>query len=219
MSRSHHRVVVIDDHPLFAQGLQALAAATADSGLEVVDWTDRANMALDLVRRHDPDIALVDIDMPPPGGIAAMREIKRFRPGIRVVALTGLSDHRVLLRALRSGADAYVPKTSDPTELVTPLAAVAAGWCVVPPDLVEHLGRIADRSDNEVVDGLDDDELRLWRLLAWGEGTQEIADELAVSERTAKRQIASLLRKLDVTSRVAAAALGGKLGVLDDVEG
>lgn len=209
------RLVVIDDHALFAQGLELLLPALPDSPLEVVGWTDQAQMALDLIRRHEPDIALVDIDMPPPGGLEAMRAIKRFRPAVRVVALTGVTDLQLPVRALTNGADAYLPKTSDPEELLPPLAAIAAGWCVVPPSLVDHLGEIAGRSDNPIVDALDDDDLRLWRLLATGAGTVEIADELAVSERTAKRMTASLLRRLGVSNRVAAAALAGQLGVLD----
>lgn len=210
------RLVVIDDHALFAQGLEVLLPSLTGGPLEVVGWTDQARMALDLVRRHDPDIALVDIDMPPPGGLAAMREIKRFRSTVRVVALTGVSDPGLPVRALRHGADAYLPKTSEPAELLTPLRAVADGWCIVPPALVEHLGGIADRSDNEIVDALDADDLELWRQLATGARTLEIATELNVSERTAKRQTASLLRRLGVTNRVAAAALAGQLGVLDD---
>lgn len=212
------RLVVIDDHALFAQGLELLLPALRGAPLEVVGWTDQARMALDLVRRHEPDIALVDIDMPPPGGLAAMREIARFRPNIRVVALTGVSDLRLPVRALRHGAHAYLPKTSEPAELIAPLQAIAAGWCVVPPALVEYLGRVAERADNEVVDALDEEDLTLWRLMATGAGTAEAAEHLNVSERTIKRQTASLLRRLGVSNRVAAAALAGQLGVLDDLD-
>lgn len=210
------RVIVVDDHALFAQGLEVLFNTLPERVLDVVGWTDRGTMAIDLVRRHEPDLALVDIDMPPPGGLEVMREIKRHRPNLRVVALTGLAGHRGPLRALRYGADAYLPKTSEPDELLTPLRAVAEGWSVIPSDLARYLSEVADRVDNEVVERLEKDDVMLWRLLARGEATENIAETLAVSERTAKRQIASLLRRLKVSNRVAAAGLAGRLGLLDD---
>lgn len=205
-------VVLIDDHPLFSRGLELLLNGTED--VKVVGRADDAAAAVPLVDRTGPDLAVVDLTMPPPGGIEAVRRIKTHVPRVRVLVLSGTSDEGEALSALRHGADGFLPKTAEPAELVPPLLALARGWSVLPTGLLRRLLAGRERSARMPVD-LDEHETALWRLLAEGLGVDEIAVRLFVSERTVKRMTANLLRRLGVENRAQAAALAGRVGLLD----
>ncbi|MFG1893933.1 response regulator [Micromonospora zamorensis] len=206
------RLVVVDDHPLFVRGLELLLPITTDGRAEVVASTGDAAAAAALVSRWHPDLALVDLHMPPPGGIRAVGAIRRTTPRVRVVAMSGSADPASALEALRAGAEGFLPKTSEPEELLPPLLAVLKGWAVLPAELLHAMLRPTRAA---AVD-LDGEERRLLRAIAVGRNTIEIADELHVSERTVKRMTAALLRKLRVSNRAEAAALAGHAGLLDE---
>jgi two-component system nitrate/nitrite response regulator NarL len=207
-------VVVVDDHPLFTRGLSLLLPGLSDGRVRVVGTTDDASAAAALVRRHHADVAIVDLHMPPPGGTRAIAAIRRADPTVRVVALSGLAEADAAVEALRAGAAGFLPKTADPESLVRPLLAVLDGWSVVPEVLLRQLLEEATPSGNQgIVEQLTADERRLWRLIAEGVSTVDIATTLHVSERTTKRLVAHLLRRLGVTTRVEAAALAGRVGL------
>ncbi|MGY1808741.1 response regulator [Blastococcus sp. SYSU D00669] len=207
-------VVVVDDHPLFSRGLALLLHGVSDGRVRVVGTTDDASAAAALVRRHHADVALVDLHMPPPGGARAIAAIRRADPMVRVVALSGLAGSDAALEALRAGAAGFLPKTADPETMVRPLLAVLDGWSVVPETLLRELLESAAPSDDDSIAArLTSDERRLWRLVADGISTVDIATTLHVSERTVKRLVANLLRRLDVSTRVEAAALAGRVGL------
>ncbi|MGW4465052.1 response regulator [Micromonospora sp. NPDC004704] len=166
-----------------------------------------------LVRQCRPDLALVDLHMPPPGGVRAIAAICRTSPGLRIVAMSGLGETDLAVEALRAGAVGYLPKSSEPEELLPPLLAVLDGWAVLPADLLTALlTPVRSRLPASAV--LDDEERLLLQLIAKGNSTVEIAENLHVSERTVKRLTASLLRKLRVSTRTEAAALAGNAGLL-----
>ncbi len=206
-------VVVVDDHPLFTRGLGLLLPGVSGGTVRVVGTTDDASAAAALVRRHRADVAIVDLHMPPPGGTRAIAAIRRADPMVRVVALSGLAGADAAIEALRAGASGFLPKTADPESLVRPLLAVLDGWSVLPDSLLRVLLTRAPTDPQGLAEQLTSDERRLWRLVAAGVGTTEIATTLHVSERTAKRLVAGLLRRLRVTSRVEAAALAGRIGL------
>lgn len=208
-------IVLIDDHPLFTRGLTLLLAA-AGEGVRMVGSTADAAMAVDLVRRHHPDVAVLDLAMPPPGGHAAIRAVKRAHPAVRVLALSGLTDEHQRVEALRAGADGFLPKTSEPEDLLHPLMALVQGYSVVPAELLRGLVHASDRPAGGLVDELDGEQRRLWLAVARGDSTDAIADEWIVSQRTAKRMVAALLRRIGARNRIEAAALAGRTGLLDD---
>jgi two-component system nitrate/nitrite response regulator NarL len=212
-------VIVVDDHPLFTRGLSLLLPEVSDGWVRVVGTTDDASAAAGLVQRFRADVAVVDVQMPPPGGARAIAAIRRVEPTVRVVAMSGLADSDAALEALRSGASSFLPKTADPESLVGPLLAVLDGWSVVPEPLLRRLlDRAAPEEGNGIAGQLSADERRLWRLIAAGAGTVDIATTLHVSERTAKRLVAHLLRRLHVSTRVEAAALAGRVGLQRQAE-
>ncbi len=207
-------VLLVDDHPLFLRGLEILLPAVSEGRIRVVGTTDDAAAAAGMVRRTAPDVAVVDLHMPAPGGVRAIAAIRRVEPRVRIVAMSGTDDEDLALSALEAGAEGFLPKTSEPEDLVPPLLAVVEGWSVLPAPLLAALLQ-RRRSPASVLSSLGQDELRLWRLVAAGRSTVEIAAELHVSERTVKRFTAALLRRLQVTSRAEAAALAGQAGLLD----
>ncbi len=207
-------VIVVDDHPLFTRGLSLLLPEVSDGRVRVVGTTDDASAAAALVQRFRADVAVVDVQMPPPGGTRAIAAIRRVAPTVRVVAMSGLADADAAVEALRAGAVSFLPKTADPESLVGPLMSVLDGWSVLPEPLLRRLLDRAVSPEGEGISAqLTADERRLWRLIAAGSGTMEIATTLHVSERTAKRLVAHLLRRLHVSTRVEAAALAGRVGL------
>lgn len=213
MITSDVAIVLVDDHPLFTRGLELLL--TAAEGVRVVGSTTRAAMAVDLVRRHRPDVAVLDLAMPPPGGLAAIRALRRAHPQTRILALSGLTSPEDHVAALRAGADGFLPKTSEPDDLLHPLLSLVQGVAVMPSSLVRQLVDGAQRPGSDLLDELDDDQRVLWRALAEGQGTEAIAEQWVVSPRTAKRMVAALLRRIGARNRIEAAALAGRSGLLD----
>lgn len=206
------RLVVVDDHPLFVHGLELLLPITSEGRAEVVASTGDAAAAAALVSRCHPDLALVDLHMPAPGGIRAVAAIRRTTPGVRVVAMSGSADPAPALQALRAGAEGFLPKTSEPEELLPPLLAILDGWAVLPAGLLRAMLRPTHATSVD----LDGEERRLLRAIAAGRTTVDIAEELHVSERTVKRMTAALLRRLRVSTRAEAAAVAGHTGLLGD---
>jgi DNA-binding NarL/FixJ family response regulator len=208
-------VVIVDDHELFAQGLALLLESKAGDRFTVGGMTTRVEDAAELAERHAADLALVDLAMPPLGGAVAVREVKRRRPCTRVLALSGSDDLTLAERALRAGADGFLPKSADPDVLLAPLLTVAAGLRVLPGPLLDALLTSARRPPDELLERLDTQDRTLWVLIARGLETADIATRMFVSERTAKRMVAGLLHKLEVPNRIEAAGLAGHYGLLD----
>jgi two-component system, NarL family, nitrate/nitrite response regulator NarL len=210
-------LIVVDDHPLFTRGLALLLPQVSDGSVRVVGTTDDASAAAALAQRTHADVAVVDVQMPPPGGSRAIAAVRRAQPLVRVVAISGLADAHAATEALRAGAVGFLPKSVDPEALVRPLLSVLDGWSVLPEELLrEILDRTVPASDEGIAGRLTGDERRLWRLVAAGVGTVDIALTMHVSERTAKRLVAQLLRRLQVSSRVEAAALAGRVGLAEE---
>ena len=209
-------VVIVDDHELFAQGLALLLTREWGELFTVGGQTSRVEEAADLVARCDADVAIVDLSMPPLGGVAAIRHIKSRHPRTRILALSGTDDVRLAEEALRSGADGFLPKTAKPEALAGPLWTVAEGLRVIDGTLLDALLSNTRRPPPELLERLAAQDLKLWALLATGMETVDIADRMLVSERTAKRMVASLLTKLGVGNRIAAAELAGRYRLLDD---
>jgi two-component system, NarL family, nitrate/nitrite response regulator NarL len=207
------RVAVVDDHPLFVRGIELWLPDVSDGRATVVGSTGDASAAAGLVRRTVPDLVLVDLHMPPPGGIRAIAAIRRTTPRVRIVAMSGDEDPGPAVEALRAGAEGFLPKTSEPADLLHPLVAILDGWAVLPAELLGALLAPA-RGVRPAPAELDEAERQLLQLIAAGATTTEIAVQLHVSERTVKRLTATLLRKLRVSSRTEAAALAGSAGLL-----
>lgn len=207
-------VVLVDDHQLFSRGLELLLNTDPDSGVRVLARTEDAGKALELVRHHRPRVAIIDLVMPPPGGLAAVQAVKRHYPDVHVLALSGNDEVASAVEALRMGADGFLLKSSEPDELVPPLVALASGLSVVPVAVLSALLATWTRSGQGAMSDLGAEDLDLLRLIAAGLESTEIAERLHVSERTAKQRVGVLLRRIGVSNRLQAAALAGRCGLL-----
>jgi len=161
-------VVLVDDHQLFSRGLELLLNTDPESRVRVLARTEDASRALELVRHHQPMVAIIDLVMPPPGGLAAVEEVKRHYPHVRVLALSGNDDVTSAVDALRAGADGFLLKSSEPDELVPPLIALASGVAVVPAPVMNALLDAKASSGETRLAGLCEEDIALLRLVAAG---------------------------------------------------
>ena len=206
------QVVIVDRHRLFARGLQAALEDASAGRVVVVAHDDRAAQLSDLIRRHRPQVVIVDLGLP--DGAASITSARRRHPGVRIAAMAAdASATDAAVGALIAGADGVLLRDADPETVATQLLAIASGGAVAPPAAVATLLR--RRPADAVLSQLRGADVELWRLIAEGHETVVIARRLCVSERTAKRMVARLLQRLGVANRVQAAALAGRCGVLD----
>ena len=209
------RVAVVDDHALFVRGLELLLPEVSGGRATVVAATGDAAYAASVVRHAVPDLVLIDLHMPDPGGMYAIDAVRRAAPRARVVAMSGDNNPALAVAALKAGAGGFLPKSSEAADLLQPLTVMLEGWSVLPASLLEALIREAPPAARHPAAGqLSDADRRLLQLIATGTTTTEIAALLHVSDRTVKRLTATLLRKLRVSSRTEAAALAGSAGLL-----
>jgi DNA-binding NarL/FixJ family response regulator len=214
-------VVVIGDGSPEAARLESELDGASGGALRVLGRADDGRAAVDLVRRRRPDVAVVDLGAPSSTSAGAvpdgLRELLGASPSTRLLVLADHADADLAVATLNAGALGFLVRPSDPADLVAPVMTVASGHSVVPRDLLSGLVGSAQPRDPELLDALTPQYADLWRMVADGLETTQIAERLYVSERTAKRMVAFLLRRLGVANRIQAAALAGQAGLLDDV--
>lgn len=201
------RILAVDDHPMFRQGIAGLVAAQSDMCL--VAEAANGQEAILQFRAHHPDVTLMDLQMPEINGLDAMIAIRGEFPDARIIVLTTYMGDVQVLRALKAGARGYLLKQSLNKELTDTIRAVHAGRKVLSNEvslqLAEHAGE----------DLLTPAEIRVLRLIAEGYANKEIGAQLAISEETIKSQVRSILSKLNANDRTHAAMIGLKRGIIE----
>ncbi len=211
------RVVVADDETLFRSGLAMIVQAQDD--LEMVAEANDGHEAVEAVRRHRPDVVLMDIQMPVLDGIKATKEIVRQELPTRVLILTTFGIDRNVYAALRAGASGFLLKTVPPSQLVEGIRVVAAGDMLLAPGitrrLIEQLVQrpVAGASDPRL-SNLTERETQVLTLLGQGLSNAEIAAHLHLSVPTVKSHIGHLLAKTRVRDRVQAVVLAYETGLV-----
>jgi DNA-binding NarL/FixJ family response regulator len=200
------RILSVEDHPIFREGLSAIIAAQEDMSLAA-----QAGNAVEAVaefRRHRPDITLMDLSLPEGNGTDAMITIRGEFPHARVIILTTSSGDGEIQRALRAGAAAYVLKSMPKNALLAVVRSVHLGRRHVPPEvaarLAEHLGE----------DELTRRELDVLRLIRDGYRNKQIADRLSIAETTVNFHIKNLVSKLGADHRTHAVTIAVRRGLL-----
>lgn len=210
------RLLIADDQELVRRGFRMILES--ESGLEVVAEAADGDAAVDAVRRHRPDVALVDIQMPGTDGLTATERILDLGgAGTRVVILTTFERDDYVFRALGAGASGFVLKTSPPEELIAAVHAAARGDALLSPSVTRRvIGEVARRNRPPADPGLErltGRETEVLRLLGRGLANAEIAGELSVSEATVKTHVSSVLSKLGLRDRVQAVVLAHEQGL------
>lgn len=197
-------VLVVDDHPLFRQGVVHSLGSAAD--LTVVGEASCGEEALKLARELLPDVVLLDISMPGWGGLVTAEKISTACPSSAIVMLTVSEDKDKLLAAFKAGARAYVLKGVSAQELADVIRAAARGDVYVSPSLAaEMLVTLTRGPAPDVLQELTEREREVLRLIGTGLTNREIGAKIFLSEKTVKHHVTNILQKLQVRSRVEAA--------------
>ncbi len=210
------RLVIADDHELARAGLRTMLIG--QHGIELVGEAKNGRDALELCRRLQPDLALIDVRMPDIDGLATCRSIRQEVPATNVILVTMHENPYYLLDALRAGASAYVLKDLTQRELLATIRRVLRGESVLDPDIVVRvLGHMADdtlRQAHLSAVHLSPREREVLQLLAQGLTNREIARTLTVSASTIKIHVEHILAKLGVSDRTQAAVRSIELGLI-----
>jgi len=203
------RILIIDDHRLFREGLQSLLQRR---NIDIVAAVGDGNEGLKIAKELSPDIILLDMRMPIIDGISVLIQLKKRELSMPIVILTTSSNEQDLLEALKNGASGYLLKDMEPDALVTALRDINAGKTVVAPHLTSVLVRFiqGDTTATEKqgpFSELTPRESEILELIADGQGNKLIARNLGISDGTVKLHVKAVLRKLEVHSRVEAAVM------------
>ena len=201
------RILTVDDHPLLRQGIAALLRVEPD--FKLVAEASNGKEAVELFRAHQPDITLMDLQMPGMDGVAAIETIRSEFPSARFIVLTTYSGDVQALRALKAGARAYILKGQVHKDLLDPIRAVHAGQKRIPPDVAEQL---AEHATDEA---LSEREIDVLKSICAGNSNKQIANRLFVGEATIKSHVTNILSKLGANDRAHAVTIGLKRGIIE----
>jgi DNA-binding NarL/FixJ family response regulator len=212
------RVAVVDDQRLFARGLSGLLDMLPD--VRVVGVAYDGEEAIDLCRREEPDVVLMDISMPKMNGISATRGIKDLLPQTAVIILTGHEEDDHVFEGIKAGAQGYLLKDSEPEDLARAIQTVHAGNTIIAPDLAQKMlntfsGGRPGGSAHLAPPPLTERELEVIRALAHGLSDRQIASTLGISEKTVRNHTSNIYRKLHIFDRTQAVIYAVREGVID----
>ncbi len=212
------RVLVVDDHPVFRDGVRG--ALGADAGLDVVGAASDGPEALALAEDLQPDVVVMDLHLPALGGIEATRRIVATSPHIAVLVLTMLDDEDSVFAAMRAGARGYLLKGATPEDIVRGVHAVARGEAVFGPGIADRMLDLltapAGRRSTPVLPELTTREREVLELIASGARNFEIAGRLVISPKTVRNHISNIFTKLQVADRAQAIAVARSAGLSPD---
>lgn len=200
------RILVADDHSVVREGLVSLIKRKAD--MTVVGEASNGREAVDLWKKHRPDVALLDLRMPELEGVGAIKEIREVDEGARIIVLTTFDGDEDIYRAIKAGAKAYLLKDTAREALMECIRKVHAGETCIAPALA---AKLAERVSGEA---LSTRELEVLQRIAAGRSNKEIGAELFISEGTVKSHVKSIFSKLDVISRTEAVATATRRGLI-----
>ncbi len=215
-------IMLVDDHPLFRQGLRRVLEAEED--LEVIMEVADGEEALRLAKQLLPKVIIMDINLPRMNGLQVTRELKQVAPEVAVIMLTAYHDDEQIFHSVRAGAAAYFPKDITPRRLIEAVRQVSKGNYVIDDEvlnkpevaswLLQQFDKVAyvDGMPNEMFAPLSPREMEILQHIARGQSNKEVAYALGISRQTVKNHMTSILRKLAVNDRTQAALYAVRRG-------
>jgi DNA-binding NarL/FixJ family response regulator len=209
------RVVVVDDHPLFRQGIGALIRDSP--GTVLAGSGASGEEAVALCAQLQPDVVVMDVHMPGIGGVEAIRQILRAQPAVAILMLTMMDEDDSVFAAMRAGARGYVLKGAQPAEILRAVVAVASGQAIFGSTVAERLtGYFADAGATSAVQPFSQLTMRereILEMMSAGAGNAAIAARLGLSEKTIRNNVSNVFVKLRVSDRAAAVARARDAGI------
>ena len=206
MKKKPIRLLIADDHSVVREGLVSLVKRKSD--IVVVAEASNGREAVDLWKRHRPDVTLLDLRMPELDGVGAIKEIRELDANAHIVVLTTYDGDEDIYRAIKAGAKAYLLKDTARDALVETVRRVHAGETYLPPPLA---AKLAERVSGAA---LSQREMEVLQRMATGKSNKEIGAELFISDGTVKTHVSSIFTKLEVVSRTEAIAAATRRGLI-----
>jgi DNA-binding NarL/FixJ family response regulator len=200
------RILAVDDHPIFRQGIAGLLADQVD--MQLVAQASNGREAIQQFRAHQPDVTLMDLQMPEINGLDAVIAIRGEFPEAKVIVLTTYTGDVQVVRALKAGARGYLLKNLLHKELLETIRAVHAGKKALSPDVSFEI------AEHAMDDALTPGEIDVLRSIAAGNANKQIAVQLSITEETVKGRVKNILSKLSANDRTHAAMIGLKRGII-----
>lgn len=209
-ARSPIRILLVDDHAVVREGLHAILDSEPD--LEVVGQAETAEESIRRVALDEPDLVVMDIQLPDATGVDACREIRSRWPDVTVLMLTSFADDEALHAAILAGAAGYILKRIRPNELIDGIRRAAAGESLLDPDVVELVFRRirGEAPDDPLLERLTPQELKVLQLIEQGKTNRQIGEDLFLAEKTVKNYVSNMLAKLGMARRSEAAAYAAR---------
>lgn len=215
MSGNKIRIMIVDDHPLFRQGVRRVLEAEED--LEVIMEASDGEEALRMISQQVPNVVLMDVNLPGMNGLRVTQELKAIRSEISVIILTAYHNEEQIFHCIRAGASAYFPKDVTPSRLIEAIYQVHNGNYVIDDNIFEKpevaawllkqfdQENLEENMPDDLFTPLSSREMEILQLIARGRSNKEIALDLGISRQTVKNHMTNILRKLAVNDRTQAA--------------
>lgn len=213
------RVLLVDDHPLYAEGVRAVLRDEHD--IEVVAYASDGAEALRIALDLQPDVVVTDVRMPGISGPETTQQLLAHLPQVRVLALSGFDDDDLVFGMIKAGAIGYILKDAAPTDIARAIRNVNAGESQLTPSIARKvlhqftvLSRDTSHTSDTLFDGLTSREVEVLRLVASAHSNKEVASELCISERTVENHIHNIYQKLQIHDRTQAMLYAVKKGLV-----